>query len=142
MGVHDLIVHDYGPGRVIASIHAEVPDDCDIVEIHEVIDELEHRINEELGIHIVIHMDPISVDCEYTNSAKAKVQELVKEIDPRMNIHDFRMVDGNQNINLIFDIEVPADYTETNNLTALVCGRLKGIDPRFNGVINIDIMYS
>ncbi len=141
VGVHDLIVHDYGPGRVLASIHAEVPDDCNIVDIHEVIDALEHKINNELGVHIVIHMDPISVDCEATNDTKAAVWRLVKEIDERMNIHDFRMVDGNQNINLIFDIEVPADFGNTDHLRELVCERLKEIDCRFNGVINIDIVF-
>lgn len=142
VGVHDLIVHDYGPGRVLASIHAEVPDDCDIVEIHEVIDALEHKISNELGIHIVIHMDPISVDCEYTNATKIKVQEIVKEIDERMNIHDFRMVDGNQSINLIFDIEVPADFRDISGLKDEISKRVRMIDSRFNVVCDVDIIYT
>ena len=142
VGVHDLIVHDYGPGRVLASVHAEVRDDCDVVEIHEVIDALEHKINNELGIHIVIHMDPISVDCEQTNRAKLETQKIVKGIDERMNIHDFRMVDGNHSINLIFDIEVPADFSEIDNLGKVVDERLKELDSRFNAVVNIDIIYS
>lgn len=141
-GVHDLIVHDYGPGRVLASVHAEVPDDCNVVEIHEVIDSLEHKINDELGIHIVIHMDPISVDCEQTNQTKLAVQEIIKGIDERMNIHDFRMVDGNQSINLIFDIEVPADFGELDTLGKTVDQRLKELDQRFNAVVNIDIIYT
>ena len=142
VGVHDLIVHDYGPGRVLASVHAEVRDDCDVVEIHEVIDALEHKINNELGIHIVIHMDPISVDCEQTNRAKLETQKIVKEIDERMNIHDFRMVDGNHSMNLIFDIEVPSDFSEIDNLGKVVDERLKELDSRFNAVVNIDIIYS
>jgi len=141
VGVHDLIVHDYGPGRVLASIHAEVPDDCNIVEIHEVIDALEHKIGSELGIHIVIHMDPISVDCEYTNQTRLKVQEIIKEINNEMNIHDFRIVDGNQNINLIFDIEVPADYNDIAGLKEDVGRRVKELDSRFNVVCDIDIIY-
>lgn len=141
VGVHDLIVHDYGPGRVIASVHAEVPDNCNVVEIHEVIDALEHKINDELGIHIVIHMDPISVNCEYTAKTKLRVQEIIKSIDKRMNIHDFRMVDGNNNINLIFDIEVPADFGETDKLKAEVGKRLAELDSRFNAVIDIDTIY-
>ncbi len=141
VGVHDLIVHDYGPGRVIASVHAEVPDDCNIVEIHEVIDALEHRINDELDIHIVIHMDPISVNCEYTAETKLCVQEIVKSIDERMNIHDFRMVDGNTNINLIFDIEVPADLRDINALKSEISKKLTALDERFNAVIDIDTLY-
>ncbi|MBO4940945.1 MAG: cation transporter [Clostridia bacterium] len=141
VGVHDLIVHDYGPGRVLASVHAEVPDDCDIVEVHEIIDALEHKISDELGIHIVIHMDPISVNCEYTESIKLKVQQIVKRMDEGMNIHDFRMVDGVNNINLIFDIEVPAEYKELDTLKQRIDAELKKIDSRFNGVINIDIIY-
>ena len=141
VGVHDLIVHDYGPGRVLASIHAEVPDNCDVVEIHEVIDALEHKISDELGIHVVIHMDPISVNCEYTAETKLRVQEIIKSIDERMNIHDFRMVDGSHNINLIFDIEVPADFGDTDTLKAEVGKRLSELDSRFNAVIDIDTLF-
>ncbi len=141
VGVHDLIIHDYGPGRVLASVHAEVPDNCNVVEIHEVIDALEHKINDELGIHIVIHMDPISVNCEYTAETKLRVQEIIKSIDNRMNIHDFRMVDGNNNINLIFDIEVPADFGDTDALKTMVGQRLSELDSRFNAVIEIDTLF-
>lgn len=142
VGVHDLIVHDYGPGRVLASVHAEVPDNCNIVEIHEVIDALEHKISEEMGIHIVIHMDPISVDCEYTAITKAQVQKIVKTIDERMNIHDFRIVDGNQNINLIFDIEVPADFNDVIGLKSRINKNVKALDERFNVVCDIDTIYT
>jgi len=81
VGVHDLIVHDYGPGRILASVHAEVPDDCNVVEIHEVIDELEHKIERELGIHIVVHMDPITVNCEKTSAMREIILKIVKGID-------------------------------------------------------------
>ncbi len=142
IGVHDLIVHDYGPGRILASVHAEVPDNCNVVEIHEVIDALEHKISYEMGIHIVIHMDPISVDCEYTSKNRAAVQKIVKSIDERMNIHDFRMVNGTNNINLIFDIEVPADYNDIDELKRIIASKLVEIDTRFNAVIDIDTIYS
>ena len=142
VGVHDLIVHDYGPGRIIASVHAEVPDNCNIVEIHEVIDELEHNIYDELGIHIVVHMDPISVDCEYTANTKKQVQEIIKSVDERMNIHDFRIVDGTNNINLIFDVEIPADYEEVDSLKELIQERVSELDGRFNVILNIDIIYT
>ena len=142
VGVHDLIVHDYGPGRVLASVHAEVPDNCNIVEIHEVIDALEHKISEELGLHIVLHMDPISVDCEYTTATKIRVQNIVKAIDERMNIHDFRIVDGNQNINLIFDVEVPADFRDVGGLKSRLDKEVKALDERFNVVCDIDTIYT
>ncbi len=142
IGIHDLIVHDYGPGRILASVHAEVPDNCNVVEIHEVIDALEHKISREMGIHIVIHMDPISVDCEYTSKNRTAVQKIVKDIDERMNIHDFRMVNGVNNINLIFDIEVPADYDDIDGLKRTIASKLVEIDTRFNAVIDIDTIYS
>ncbi len=141
VGVHDLIVHDYGPGRILASVHAEVPDDCDVVEIHEVIDQLEHRIEQELGIHIVVHMDPIAVNCEYVTGIRNKVKAVVKAIDERMNIHDFRMTDGANLINLIFDVEVPLDFDYTNETESLIKSKLKEEDARFNAVISTDYIY-
>lgn len=140
-GVHDLIVHDYGPGRVMASVHAEVPDNADIVKIHEIIDALEKKVEAEMGIHIVIHMDPISLDCKKTLGIKETVLSVVKGIDERLNIHDFRMTDGENNINLIFDIEVPADFNDRDTLPSLVNSSLQKKDPRFNAVINIDTVY-
>lgn len=141
VGVHDLIVHDYGPGRILASVHAEVPDDCNVVEIHEVIDELEHKIERELGIHIVVHMDPITVNCEKTAAIREMVLKTVKSIDERMNIHDFRMTDGESNINLIFDIEAPLDIPDFEQIKAMVAERIKNKDDRFNCVITVDFLY-
>lgn len=142
VGVHDLIVHDYGPGRVLASVHAEVPDDYDIVKIHEIIDGLEHGIKKELGIETVIHMDPITVNSERNDFFKDQVLEIVKNIDSRMNIHDFRMTDGESNINLIFDVEVPVDYKEKESLKEKIASKLKEKDHRLNAVIDIDITYA
>ncbi len=140
-GVHDLIVHDYGPGRRLASVHAEVPDDCDVVEIHEVIDDLEKKIESEMGIHIVIHMDPIAVNCEKTQKVREDVKSIVKSVDERMNIHDFRMTDGINTINLIFDVEVPPDFDDIEGTKTLICKKIHETDDRYNAVINIDFMY-
>ncbi len=140
-GVHDLIVHDYGPGRILASVHAEVPDDCDVVEIHEVIDDIEKKIENELGVHIVVHMDPISVRCEQTAEIREMVRSVVKEIDSGMDIHDFRMTDGVNNLNLIFDVEVSPEFSDIDGLKGRIEKKLTEKDERFNAVINIDFIY-
>lgn len=141
IGVHDLIVHDYGPGRVMASAHAEVPDNCDIVKIHEIIDGLEKKIEDETGIHMVIHMDPIAVDCERTAEVKGRVVDIVKSIDNSLNIHDFRMTDGENNINLIFDVEVPVDYKNAEQIVNKIKEKLSDTDSRYNSVITLDRVY-
>ncbi len=141
VGVHDLIVHDYGPGRVLASVHAEVPDDCNVVEIHEIIDLLEQKIYNELGVHIVVHMDPITINSEYLTNIRNTALAVVKSIDDRMNIHDFRMTDGANLINLIFDIEIPLDFDYTEDTENIIKAKLKEKDERFNAVIGIDYIY-
>lgn len=142
-GVHDLVVHDYGPGRAFASVHAEVPDNGDIVRIHEIIDELERQITQETGIHMVIHMDPVAVDCERTNEIKAQVLKVIKGYDERLNIHDFRMTDGENRINLIFDLETPQELLDgKKNVAAEISELLTKTDSRFNAVISIDRIYN
>ncbi|MEE0944118.1 MAG: cation diffusion facilitator family transporter [Clostridia bacterium] len=141
-GVHDLVVHDYGPGRAFASVHAEVPDDYDIVRIHEIIDALEHKITEETGIHMVIHMDPVAVDCERTNMIKAQVIAVIKSYDERLNIHDFRMTDGENRINLIFDLETPQDLLDgKKDVASDIAVLLAEVDNRYKAVINVDRIY-
>lgn len=139
-GVHDLIVHDYGPGRIMASIHAEIPDNSNVVEIHEIIDDLENKIEKEMGIHMVIHMDPISVNCERTLEIKSMVLMAAKKIDERLNIHDFRMTDGENRINLIFDVEVPAG-SDSDDISKKLTNELKNIDDRFTPVMKFDTVY-
>ncbi len=107
IGIHDLVVHDYGPGRRMISIHAEVPHDCDLFAIHDVIDNLECKLRDELGCEAVIHMDPIETDDDITESTKQMVEQVVKGFDPVMSIHDFRMVKGPSHTNLIFDLVIP-----------------------------------
>ena len=139
-GVHDLIIHDYGPGRCMASVHAEVPEDGDIVRVHEVIDETEKLIQKEMGVHIVIHMDPISVSDERISAVRALVLDCVRKRNPAFSIHDFRMTDGEHCINLIFDLEVPFSLPPEDREQAAACiqASLKEIDPRYNAVIQVE----
>ena len=143
IGIHDLLVHDYGPGCVIASVHAEVPDDVNIVKVHEIIDEIEKKVNKEHGIMLVIHMDPISVNCEKTEKVRQLVIKTVSEIDKTLSIHDFRMTDGENNINLIFDLVVPIEMKpeERGKLVEQISENLLKEDKRYNTVINIDNAY-
>ena len=114
-GVHDLIVHDYGPGRVMISLHAEVDVNGDIQDIHEQIDHIEHELQEKLHCSATIHMDPIVTDDAEVLAMKAKVEEMVHFLDESFSMHDFRMVKGSTRTNLIFDVEVPRKTSYTDN---------------------------
>ena len=114
-GVHDLIVHDYGPGRVMISLHAEVDVNGDIQDIHEQIDHIEHELQEKLHCSATIHMDPIVTDDKEVLAMKAKVEEMVHFLDKSFSMHDFRMVKGPTRTNLIFDVEVPRKTSYTDN---------------------------
>ena len=114
-GVHDLIVHDYGPGRRMISLHAEVAVDGDIQDIHEQIDHIEHELQEKLHCSATIHMDPIVTDDKEVLAMKAKVEEMVHFLDESFSMHDFRMVKGSTRTNLIFDVEVPRKTSYTDN---------------------------
>ena len=114
-GVHDLIVHDYGPGRVMISLHAEVDVNGDIQDIHEQIDHIEHELQEKPHCSATIHMDPIVTDDKEVLAMKAKVEEMVHFLDESFSMHDFRMVKGSTRTNLIFDVEVPRKTSYTDN---------------------------
>ena len=114
LGIHDLVVHDYGPGRRMISLHGEVSGDCDIFEIHDVIDRIEKELKEKLGCEAVIHMDPIVVNNEAINETKKEVVDMINEHFPGVTIHDFRMIQGPTHTNLIFDAVVPFQYGKTN----------------------------
>ena len=114
-GVHDLIVHDYGPGRRMISLHAEVAVDGDIQDIHEQIDHIEHELQEKLNCSATIHMDPIVTDDKEVLEMKEKVEEMVQSLDENFSMHDFRMVKGPTRTNLIFDVEVPRKTSLTDN---------------------------
>ena len=114
-GIHDLVVHDYGPGRLMISLHAEVSGDGDIYELHDAIDSIEQELNRELGGETVIHMDPVAVDDERVNTVRHELSSLLREqLDERVTIHDFRMVQGPTHTNLIFDAVLPYDVKLTD----------------------------
>ena len=140
VGVHDLIVHNYGAGRSLASLHAEVPSDSDFVAVHEVIDEAEKRVWQRTGVYLVIHMDPIDVNNEHVTALRAQVDGVLQEIDEKLSMHDFRVVDGARQINLIFDVVVPYSYGENDKRELLmqIYDRLKAIDVRYNPVVTLD----
>ncbi len=140
LGIHDLIVHDYGPGRILASVHAEVSCEKSAIMLHEIIDALEVRIMSELGIETVIHTDPILVGNEKTNSTKEMVKNILAEINPELGMHDFRMTDGENRINLIFDLEVPFELTDEDRKETLniIKARISEEDSRYACVIKID----
>ena len=142
LGIHDLIVHDYGPGRSFASLHVEVASNTDIVACHETIDACEKRLLNELNMEVVIHMDPIVTDDEFTLSVSKTVSEAVSSIDKRITIHDFRMVNGEKQINLIFDVVIPNDFKDKNEtLKEKIDQKLKTIDNRYETVITFDRDY-
>jgi len=111
LGVHDVIVHDYGPGRMIASAHVEVNSSCNFMEIHDEVDLLEKRIGEQMHIPITIHMDPIDMDDAATKEIRKSVTLIVHSLSDKLSIHDFRMVTGKTHTNLIFDVAIPYEYS-------------------------------
>ena len=143
IGIHDLIVHNYGPGRVMISLHAEVPADGDILALHDVIDNVEHRLKSELHCAAVIHMDPVSTKDEETLNLKRVVTELVKEIDPVLSIHDFRVVKGPTHTNLIFDMVVPFEFPMSDvDVADKVQNKIWNYNPVYFAVIEIDKAYT
>lgn len=139
-GTHDLIVHNYGPGRSMASIHAEVPNDVNIEKSHEIIDRIERDARKKLNIFLVIHMDPVETKDKRVIELRAVVDHELKELDPACSIHDFRVVYGEEQINLIFDMVIPIDYSEQrrSELPLALRERLKNIDERYECVITVD----
>ena len=115
LGIHDLIVHDYGPGRRMISLHAEVPSNGDLLQLHDTIDQIERELNHLLGCDAVIHMDPIVTDDETVTQLRQIIADHLREKDSRMTIHDFRMVQGPTHTNVIFDVVVPSDYKGTDS---------------------------
>jgi len=140
VGTHDLIVHNYGPNRSMASIHAEVPNDVSIEVSHEIIDRAEKEVSKKLGIVLVIHMDPVETKDEKTLAAKSQVAGVLKNIDAELSFHDFRMVNGQRQINLIFDLVTPFVYDKekTAGLLHNIRRQMKDIDKRYECVITVD----
>ena len=142
IGIHDLIVHDYGPGRIIASAHAEVPSTADIVEIHDIIDNIEKKIEKELKIVMCIHMDPIVVNDEEVDKYKSLTENILKSINEDYNFHDFKMVKGPTHTNLIFDLVVPYDKIKSNTqILNDVREKFKEADETINLVVTVEHSY-
>ena len=142
IGIHDLIVHDYGPGRRILSLHAEVPASGDILELHDVVDALERQLNEELGCLATIHMDPVVNDGGATSEARERVQAVVRVIDPAISIHDFRMVPGPVHTKLIFDAEVPYRFALTDQeVRRRIQSAVRALDENWSAVVEVEKSY-
>ncbi len=140
LGIHDLIIHDYGPGRTLASVHAEVSSEKSAIMLHEIIDALEVQILEETGVETVIHTDPILTGCEKSAQTRDLVMSVISKINKDLGMHDFRMTDGENRINLIFDLEVPFTMTEEGrkNTIAQIIMQLKQENPKYCPVIRVD----
>ena len=142
VGVHDLVVHDYGPGRRIISLHAEVPADGQVLALHDVIDNIEAELSRKLHCEAVIHMDPVVVGDPQVNALHEKVAELVRTIDPRITIHDFRIVPGTTHTNLIFDAVIPFDERLTRpQVAAQICQLVQELDGHYRAVVKIENSY-
>ena len=143
IGVHDLIVHNYGPGHSVVSLHAEVPCDVDILKIHDTIDNAERDLKKKFDCEVVIHMDPIITDDKETNEIHQKLSSIVRLLDSRVTIHDFRMVKGPTHTNLIFDIVVPHQFRLTDDqVVESLRQAVKALDARYEIVVNVDKAYT
>lgn len=141
-GIHDLVVHDYGPGRCMISLHAEVPAHGDIAELHDVIDNIERELAEKLHCQAVIHMDPIVTDDAAVAALRHQVAEAVKQVDPRMTIHDFRMVRGATHSNLIFDAVLPFSAEKTPEQAAQEIRQLvREMDGSYFAAVTVERSY-
>lgn len=145
-GVHDLIIHNYGPGRCIASIHAEVPSDINIVKIHNIIDEAEREISAKLNIVLVIHMDPINVDDAEVNNTKKQIEEAIHSLPNIKSIHDLRIVGEGQHKNIIFDVVIATNGKFTQRDEAKmkedINKKVQELHPQYNCIITIDKDFS
>lgn len=139
LGMHDLIVHSYGANRTLISLHAEIPAEAPIFETHDLIDNIEKELKDKFKCEAVIHMDPISSNDSLTKSLRSDVSRIVKEIDPILNIHDFRIVPGPTHTNIIFDLVTPHRFRIPDaELTKEIAGKVRCLDERYNTVITVD----
>ncbi len=142
IGIHDLLVHDYGPGRLFASVHAEVDGSRDVFEIHDDIDNIEVEVLEKMGILLTIHMDPVVVGDPLVEKVKEQIGSVTSGIDGIINFHDVRVVQGPTHINVVFDV-VRADTCPYDNaaLKDVINKKMKEIDPKYNAVVTVDNSY-
>lgn len=141
-GIHDLMMHDYGPSRRYMTLHVEVNSNADIMKVHDQIDNIEREILKKFNILTTIHMDPIDCDDKHTNELKKIVLKVVKDINPEYNIHDFRMVSGITHTNLIFDVLLPSNDTSEHEVVRNeIINRIKAINQNYYCVIEIEHSY-
>lgn len=141
-GFHDLVLHSYGPNRYFASVHAEVPADGNLLIYHDLIDNIERDFSTEMGINLVIHLDPIVTDDEKSCEIKAELLEIIHNISPELTIHDFRLVAGHTHTNILFDIAVPIGFKESpESLAAIIDQEMKKIDETYFTIITVDTNY-
>ena len=142
VGMHDLVIHDYGPGRRMCSFHAEVPEDEDIMAAHDAIDHIEREIQEKFGIETTAHMDPIATGDSEVTRLRDQVRDLVKEIDEDMSIHDFRVTRGPGHTNLIFDVVVPHRCRlKDEEIQERITQAVRGVVPDCYVVLQLDRSY-
>lgn len=142
LGIHDMMVHDYGPGRVVVSLHAEVPSNGDLLEMHDLIDHIEHDLAETCDCEAVIHMDPICVDDPEVDALKEQIRGIIHEIDTTLQFHDFRVVKGPTHTNILFDVLVPYRFgMKDSELIALIDKKVKELSPCYFIVVKVDHMY-
>jgi cation diffusion facilitator family transporter len=144
IGVHDIIVHNYGPNRGVVSLHAEIPANMDIMAAHDIIDRAEQEISQELGIHLVMHMDPINVDDKVVQKVHQQIIEVLTEFGMELSIHDFRMVGDDNHCNVIFDMVIPHEVKvcDEKRVAKDISEAIKEKYPQFNPVITIDRSYA
>lgn len=142
IGIHDLVVHNYGPGRLFASLHVEVPAYEDLLKSHDMIDNIEKEFLEEMHLEMVIHIDPVVTDDPYVNTLKNSVLQILSDINPNLSMHDFRAVTGPTHTNLIFDVVLPHDYSDsTKILKQKIDNKLQKDNPDCFTVITFDRSY-
>ena len=138
-GIHDLTVHNYGEGKCFASVHCEVPAERDILVSHDIIDNIERDFQRDLGIHLVIHLDPVVTEDERTNKLREQVRNLLRVVYPQASLHDFRVVWGVTHSNVVFDIAVPFSLKETDQqIKERVDQAIKTLDPDYRTVVTVD----
>ena len=139
LGIHDMVVHNYGPGRTIATLHIEVDGNTNVFDSHDMIDLIERRLNTELSITANIHMDPIVTDDEEVNAMRALAREMVGEVDDRLDIHDFRFVRGITHTNLIFDVSVPFEVKMTDDeIKDAISRKISAYNEAYFAVMSVD----
>lgn len=142
IGMHDLVVHDYGPGRLMISLHAEVDGRGDIFELHDAVDTVERTLASELGCEATIHMDPVVCDDEAVDAEHKRLLEVIAGIDDIIGVHDFRMVAGPSHTNLIFDVVIPCGLDKTaDEVRAEICAAVEAQMPGRFAVVNVDTSF-